>query len=213
MLNDIETDAATRDAIAIRVRQNVAPAGIAAALMLYFFYSGGSFVFPEGNDLFAIGGAIFIYTLQIGGFAMVVSAIFSLTGMLAALLFDGVFTLLIGFGFCAGSGLMMLGGGSGFLTFIFGLLFAGSGGRSLQAWRQLGSLDHTLPEVLRPRSGRVEDGPPPHAGQAAAHFEADVAQEVGDESPHPVGHQPTNPDEPPSGFLASFAPKDSDDVE
>lgn len=144
----IERHGAATDAslAAARVRKNVLNAAIAAALMLYFAYSGGGYIMPEGDDAIAVGGAIFIRTLKLGGFAMLAASLGSLTGVRHALLFDGVCSMIIGLLFCASGVLMMIGGGGGVLYIVFGVMFLVAGARNASEWAAL---------APPPRDGRI----------------------------------------------------------
>lgn len=209
----LESHSVSSEQVTARVRQNVIPAGIAALLMLYFSYSGGGFVDPEGGDAFAIGGMIFICTLKYGGFAMLAAALWSLSGMRVALLFDAVCSVLIGLLLCTSGGLMMAGGGSGFLYVVFGVLFLWGGVRNGRNWAEMASVrsvgsDKPMSHELDVAVARaIDDGPMlTQAGDLESH-DTEPAGSTEDRS-SPDGAEP-----PPEGFLASFAPEDRHDDE
>lgn len=114
-----------------RVRSTALWAGLAAVIMLFFGYRG-DWELPESNPMRA-GAMIFVYTLKIGGWVMLVEALWLLTGARAALFCDGAVTMLIGLLLVAG-GLLMTPGNiwQAILFILFGLLFIHSG---LRSWR------------------------------------------------------------------------------
>jgi len=123
--------------VTAQVRQNALSAAIAAGLMLYFAFSGGGYALNEGNTLFDIGGRIFVHTIQIGGFVMAAAALWSATGMIVALLFDAIASIIIGLLFCVSAAMMMLDGGVGALYIVFGVMFIIAGVRNGRQWADL----------------------------------------------------------------------------
>ncbi|HUU86082.1 MAG TPA: hypothetical protein VM243_21500 [Phycisphaerae bacterium] len=115
-----------------RVRSTALWAGLAAVIMLFFGYRGG-WELPEANPMRA-GSMLFVYTLKIGGWVMLVEALLLWTGIRAALVCDGVVTTLIGMLLVLG-GLLMTPGSlwQALLFIVFGLLFISSG---LRSWRE-----------------------------------------------------------------------------
>ena len=101
------------DAAAIRsaVRRNTIWAAGAAVIMLYYgLYHGlGGDPQPDLPARFRIGSWLVLYTLQIGGGLMVLSAVFSLTGSGPALLFDALASVVIGACLAAAGMLLMSG--------------------------------------------------------------------------------------------------------
>ncbi len=136
MMNQNDTTSPT-SRVAARVRQNTVSAGIAAALLLYFSYGGGRFNVPDGDDAVAIGGAILIHTLKLGGFAMLAAAIWSASGSRHALIFDGLCSMIVGVLFIVSGAMMMIGGGGGVLYIIFGVMFIVAGKRNASEWAAL----------------------------------------------------------------------------
>ncbi len=122
-------------AVAARVRQNVIGAGVAAGMMLYFGYRVVGI--SEGEGAFGLGSKLFVYTLRIGGLAMAAAALGSLAGITGALLLDGVCSVTIGVLFTLSAVLMLVGGGSGFLYILFGVLFVVAGVRNAREWTAL----------------------------------------------------------------------------
>lgn len=112
------------------VRRNAGPAGLAAALLLFFgFYYLAR---PSGSDLFSIAALVFYYTLRIGGIAMAIVALWSLSGHTAALFVDaivsvaiGVMLLLTGLGLLTGGDLLQT-----VLNVVIGGMFISAGWRS-----------------------------------------------------------------------------------
>ncbi|HNQ23723.1 MAG TPA: hypothetical protein PKK06_11570 [Phycisphaerae bacterium] len=131
------------------VRQTAGPAAIAAACLLIFgYYVSGAF----GSSLFLVAHSIMLWTLRIGGVAMVISAAWCWWGRPSALLFDGVAAIVIGMLLLVSAALMIVAGAMGLaqaLYLVFGYLFVSSGARSWRTYRDL----MTYPgSVLRPDS-------------------------------------------------------------
>jgi len=120
-----------------RVRSAALWPAIAAALMLYFAYSGGGWI-VRGEGAFRIGGQLFVHTLEIGGWAMAAAALWLLAGMRPALFFDAVAVVIIGALLIVSGGLMISGGGlQPILNIIFGVMFIGSGRQNWREYRLL----------------------------------------------------------------------------
>jgi hypothetical protein len=211
------------------VRASAWGPGLAALLLLYFAYAGSRFQVPEGNGAFEIGGRIVVHTLEIGAWLMVLVTLCLLIGRVWALLFDAVAAILVGLAFCVAAGLMMLGGGGGFqsgLYGVFGLVFVLSGARTGGEWNRLRRFvefgpgesnaampatpapTDSLPSQLRKNMPRTQIADPALTGGVATE-EAPVERAAGIE--------PVAPKPPPSatgdvrsaeGFLASFAPEE-----
>lgn len=131
-------------------RQNAGGCGIAAALLLYFGFM--YFATPEGDDLFAWGGKVFVTTLRAGGIAMAVVVALCLTGWVGGLAVDALVSIAIGLGLCVGAALMMLGGGGsldGLLGLVFGVMLVLAGIRNGQAWAA--TTQHKHVHFERPR--------------------------------------------------------------
>ena len=131
-----------RDAAAIRsaVRRNTIWAAGAAVIMLYYgLYHGlGGDPQPDLPARFRIGSWLVLYSLQIGGGLMVLSAILSLTGAGPALLFDALASVVIG-ACLAAAGMLLMSGieMQSLLLILFGAVFIHSGYRN---WREYFSL-------------------------------------------------------------------------
>lgn len=219
----------SQDQIAEAVRRNFWPAAIAAGLMFYFGY--GYFLSISGTGLFYAGDAIFQWTLRIGAIIMAFSAVSSLTGASAVLMFDGVFSVLIGALLILSAGLMILGGGFGINQVIYilcAMTFLNSGRHNVALYRQfIRERVHEVEEVEGPadRGGiapkrstgadlvvqRREQLPepqvqPPREPEHEALPPSQSRPEV--ESPAPETPAPTKPEPkspPPDGFLAGLA--------
>jgi hypothetical protein len=119
------------DDIRRRVRANAAPAAIAAALLGYFGFMW--LAEPSGTSLFEQASWVFYHTLRLGGVAMVLLAVASLSGAPLVLLVDGVASLFIGV-LLVISGLLMAAGGGvigqTLINVICGVLFIAAGLRN-----------------------------------------------------------------------------------
>ena len=126
--------------IAALVRRNTVSAFIGAACLIYFgFYRSAV---PNVTSLFTFGDALFVYTLRIGGVAMISIAVGCLTGRIVFLLLDALASIPIGSGLIVSAVLMMAGSGDvsfDFLLYIvFGGMFISAGlrnGRSYAEWK------------------------------------------------------------------------------
>jgi len=150
-VNDLPAhDSSSHDAAAL-VRQNTVSAAIAAGALLYFAFSGGGYELSDGDTLFDIGGRVFVRTLQIGGFAMAAAALWCMTGMVVALLFDAIVSIIIGLSFCVSAAMMLMDGGPGVLYIAFGMMFIVAGVRNGRQWADVSS------------AVQVDDQLPPHS--------------------------------------------------
>jgi hypothetical protein len=199
---------------AVRVRLNAGSAGLAAALLLYYGFA--RLAVPEVDSRFALGNLIFVYALRAGGIAMAVSAAWSMTGLVSALLFDATASVLIGVGFAVGDVIMRSDGGGSLLHLIFAIMFILAGVRSGREWWQLriivGSLDTVRREtdaILAP----VINGPVPPALASQLRKRRNQPPRQAPIVPEPPPRQspPDPPEESSDGFLASFAPDDPDE--
>jgi hypothetical protein len=211
-----------------RVRSAALWAGIAAAIMLWYYYPRVSWTLPEDNPQ-RIGGQVLLFTLLYGGWAMVVSTVFLLTGAVQALLVDAVAAALSG-GLLVVSGLLLFAGGGmqPLLYVIIGALFVHSG---LNAWREFRTLSpltltgagdtryEILGPGLAPPAGEVPE-PQPTAVERLRNrqqnpaYEAQPASEPAEENRMDADagdaeeSAPTDPEPTPEGFLAQFGRKD-----
>ncbi|MCH7527422.1 MAG: hypothetical protein IID39_08300 [Planctomycetes bacterium] len=210
-----ESHSDSSEQVTARVRQNAFSAAIAAALMLYYGFGGGEWIYPEEGFARA-GGYVFVFTLKIGGLAMLASALGSALGTLHALVFDAVCSILIGALFILGSLLMLLGGSMGFnliLYAMFGVMFITAGLRNGRNWAEMASArsagaDEPMSHELNVGLARaIDDGPmPTQAGDLGFH-DSEPAASIEDRS------SSDSAEPPPEGFLASFAPEDRRDDE
>lgn len=122
------------------VRRNAGTAGLAGALLIFF----GFFFLdpPVGSTLFDRASSVFVYTLRIGGLALIGVAAWSAFGHLPALLGDAVVSMAIGVTFAV-TGLVMLVDGElaallqVAINVVCGTLFFTSGLRNGQEYRRL----------------------------------------------------------------------------
>jgi hypothetical protein len=150
--------------------------------MLFFGYRGFAEAdVPEGYPVRA-GWYLFSYTLKIGGWVMAAEALWLLSGARAALVCDGVVTVLIGVLLVLG-GLLMTPGAlwQAILFIIFGLVFISSG---LRSWSDARSL--TAAPAEAPSEGGVSE----MAGGDAAGQGAEQAMPEGSPSDSAEGDQP-----------------------
>lgn len=117
------------------IRKEAVWAAIAAALMLYF-----GFTFQVAEDSFS--PRLLLLTLRYGGFAMLLSAGLLALGTPIALMFDGIFAMLIGAGLALAA-ILWLAQARSFevvtvLELVFGYLFLSSGLRNFREFCRLG---------------------------------------------------------------------------
>jgi len=114
-----------------RARANTGPAAFAAGLLLFFgfFYLS----VPSPDDWFSRAGLVFVYTLRVGGLAMVAIAVWSAIGHPPVLLADCMVSCLIGL-LAIVTGIVMILDGGGIvqtlINVILGAMFIGAGLRS-----------------------------------------------------------------------------------
>ncbi len=135
---------------AVSMSQNAIYAFIAAGLMLYFGYPPSSWSVPADSAAsYQIAAWTFVYTLVIGGVAMVVTGLLLFTGQRIALAVDAVASGLIGL-LLIGCGVVMgVNGDSwGFWYVIFGVMFGAS---ARGAWADFQALRPV--QVIRPLEG------------------------------------------------------------
>jgi len=123
---------------------------LAAALLLFFgFYYLAR---PSGSDLFSIAALVFFYTLRIGGIAMAVVALWSLSGHGAALFVDAIVSVVIGL-LLVLTGLGLLTGGDllqTVLNVVIGGMFISAGRRSGRDWLALArTASRAQPNIVR----------------------------------------------------------------
>ena len=202
---------------AMRVRQNVAPAAIGAAFLLYFGFL--HLTEPTGTDVFGRASWVFYHTLRLGGLAMAAIALWCMLGRSIALAVDAVITVLIG-GLLILTGLAMAVDGGAMvqtiINIVCGGMFISSGFRNWRDYRffsatttsspttipspQARHLDRTpraLPDVRRkPPSPSQGSDEPTEKGGSEGKRESRGQRE----STAPIAP-------PPEGFLASLAKK------
>jgi len=89
-----QADYRRRVELAMRVRQNVAPAAVGATFLLYFGFF--HLAEPTGTGLFDRASWVFYHTLRVGGAALAAIAAWSLLGQPITLAIDAVVTVAIG---------------------------------------------------------------------------------------------------------------------
>jgi hypothetical protein len=130
------------DPVAIRsaVRRNAIWAAGAGAIMLYYGIGTSipSDAFPPQKQ----GWMLFLYTLQIGGSAMALSAVLSLIGVSFALLYDAVISVFIGVALAL-SGVLIYHDNShqAIFNILFGVIFIHSGYRNWREFSFVASVD------------------------------------------------------------------------
>ena len=196
-----------RKSVAMRVRQNVAPAAIGAAFLLYFGFL--HLTEPTGTDLFSRANWIFYYTLRLGGLAMAAVAAWSAFGHPITLAIDAIVTVAIGgLLILTGFGMAIDGGAMGqtIINVVCGGMFISSGFRN---WRDSRSFSATMasndPSM---RSGDVDDFDrrPRAAPDVRLRYPSPAPGEDRRESrAQRESTKPIAP--PPEGFLASLAKK------
>ena len=192
---------------AMRVRQNVTPAAIGAAFLLYFGFF--QLTEPTDTELFDRASWVFYHTLRLGGVAMGAVAAWAVFGHPITLAGDAVVTVAIGaLLILTGLGMAVDGGAmvQTIINVVCGGMFISSGVRNWRDYRffaatktsndpalptrNLGDVDrrpHASPDVRR-------KPPSPSAGEGRGEGRAPR------ESTTPIAP-------PPEGFLASLAKK------
>lgn len=180
---------------AMRVRQNVVPAAIGAAFLLYFGFF--QLIEPTGTDLFGRANWVFYYTLRLGGLAMAAVAAWSLLGQSITLAVDAVVAVAIGaLLVLTGLGMAVDGGAmvQTIINVVCGGMFISSGVRNWRDYRLLAAASasiHTpMPTAPSPSQGEGR-------GEGQLHRKTIVLPR---ESGVPIAL-------PPEGFLASLAKK------
>jgi hypothetical protein len=136
-------------AIVSTVRRNTIWAAGAAAIMLYFglpplLYEGAA----PPEDL---GQRVFLYTLQAGGAAMVLSALLSLTGQPFALMYDSIVSLGVAVAFVVcGVLLYAENGQQAVFNVLFAAVFAHTGYRNGREFSVMAAVDLTDTEPEAP---------------------------------------------------------------
>lgn len=144
------------------IRRNAGTAGLAAALLLFFgFYYLAR---PSGSDLFSIVALVFYYTLRLGGIAMAVVALWSLSGRATALFVDAIVSVAIGVLLIL-TGLGLLTGGDlvqPVLNVVIGGMFISAGWRSGQEYFALGRATFHAPTSVAQEASLASEY---HSGQ------------------------------------------------
>jgi hypothetical protein len=211
-MSDAVHDNEQRAHVAAVVRRNVWPAAVAAVLMCYFGFNAPWAFAPGASPFLKASAYLFDYTLQIGGIAMAVLAVWCWLGMITALAVDGVVSLLIGVLFIlSGGGMLMYGGVdlNAILIILFGMMFFGSGRHNWRTYRHLARGGRVVAEVYTetfqppvPPARPVAPAPEPPPGAGSSVPEDDHADQPALEEDDAGAMEP-----PPEGFLAAMAKK------
>lgn len=212
---------------AMRVRQNVAPAAIGTAFLLYF----GFFVMaePTGWDVYHRAAWVLYHTLRLGGLAMGAIAIWCILGQSIALVVDAVITVLIGSLLILTGLAMKVDGGDRVQTIInvvCGGMFISSGVRNWKEYRFISStkaskpmaiprpqarhLDrtpHALPNIRRTPPFPTQGLNEPTESQTSRPSRGGLRGSEGRDESRGQRESTTPIELPPEGFLASLAKK------
>ena len=196
-----------RAVVAARVRQNVAPAAIGAAFLLYFgFYS--QLTEPTGTELFDRAWWVLYHTLRVGGVALAAIALWSMLGQGITLAVDAVVAVLIGALLILTGLAMAIDGGDMLQTIInvvCGGMFISSGLHNWKDYRcpspRTTSRATTfrtpgLPDLNHPAQTAPTVRPKPHSSSQGER------RDEGREH-----REAATPPPPPEGFLAALAKK------
>lgn len=180
--------------------------------MIYFGFFYG-LTEPSGTDLFSRANWVFFHTIRLGGIAMAVLALCSLSGQRLTLIVDAIVSIAIGLLFALTGVVMLIDGGGilqSVLNVMFGWMFVSAGRRNWSDYYALADrVEHTARPMASPPHIRP---PPPQATQprAAAATTVPLAiEEIKPKAPEPRAPttpepEPT-PEDAPDGFLESFA--------
>jgi len=195
-----------RAVVAARVRQNVVPAAIGAAFLLYFGFL--HLAEPTGTDLFNRANWVFYHTLRLGGLAMAAVALWSMLGQGITLAVDAVITVVIG-GLLILTGLAMAIDGGDMLQTVInvvcGGMFVSSGRHNWKDYRFLSPRTASraatfrtpgLPDLNRPAHTVPTVRPKLHSSSQGER------RDEGREH-----REAATPPPPPDGFLAALAKK------
>ncbi len=225
----------TAETTSSRLRFNFGEAGFAALLLIYFGYAANLVTLSGQPPLVWFGSELTIYAMKVGGPAMALVAIASLSGKQIVLLMDAIVSVLIGIALGFGGLFMGIIGGfdlQNFLYVIFGFMFASAGIRNGRDYFILSQYTKETPATRpaeRVPARSVDDDP--EMASLAERLRKRVSDStvilpaIGAE-PEQVQAKPSLPAEPkinepakpvpipqpqaalsPDGFLASFAKK------
>ena len=196
-----------RIGVAMRVRQNVAPAAIGAAFLLYFGFF--QLAEPTGTELFDRASWVFYHTLRVGGFAMAAVAAWSMFGQPITLAVDAVVTVAIGILLIlTGLGMSVDGGAmvQTIINVVCGAMFSSSGVRNWRDFRVISSTKKLNdPPTLTRDLGDSDRRPQPSQDVRRKPPSLSRGEGRGDGQAQRESTTPVAP--PPEGFLASLAKK------
>ena len=194
--------------------------------MIYFGFFYG-LTEPSGTDLFSRANWVFFHTLRIGGIAMGVLAVLSMTGNRLVLMIDAVVSIALGVVFALTGAAMLIDGGAPLqpaLNVMFGWMFVSAGRRNWSDYHALADraertnfTEHTArpmaspPQIqpMPPQSMGDRATPLPTVPLAVEKIEPVVPTKNARTTPVPrirVEPTPDNiPEDEPGGFLESFA--------
>lgn len=191
----------------IRVRQNVAPAAIGAAFLLYFGFF--HFTEPTGTELFDRASWVFYHTLRVGGLAMAAVAVWSLLGQPTTLAIDAVVTVAIGaLLILTGLGMALDGGAmvQTIINVVCGGMFISSGVRNWRDYRLFSATKTSNDPAIPPRDlGDFKRCPHASPDVRRKPLSPSPGEGRGEGRAQRESTTPIAP--PPEGFLASLAKK------
>jgi len=208
-----QADYRRRVELAMRVRQNVAPAAVGATFLLYFGFF--HLAEPTGTGLFDRASWVFYHTLRVGGAALAAIAAWSLLGQPITLAIDAVVTVAIGaLLILTGLGMAIDGGEilQTIINVVCGGMFTSSGIRNWRDYRLFRATKASVDPVIqsrdlndfdrRPRASPDVHRKPPSVIRGEGRDEGRAQRE----STTPIAP-------PPEGFLALLAkmPPPTDD--
>jgi hypothetical protein len=196
-----------RVGVALRVRQNVTPAAIGAAFLLYFGFF--QLTEPTDTELFDRASWVFYHTLRLGGVAMGAVAAWSLLGQSITLAVDAVVTVAIGaLLILTGLGMAVDGGAmvQTVINVVCGGMFSSSGVRNWRDYRSFIATKTSNHPAIPTRDLDDFDRPPHPSPDVRRKPPSPLPGEGRGEGRAP--RESTTPiAPPPEGFLASLAKK------
>jgi len=186
-------------AVSASIRGQAVWALIAAITLLYFGYKG--VVLLEGS----FANELLVYTLRIGGIAMVLSTVLLALGVPVALMVDGIFSMLIGAAMVIAGVLWAFENRTlsldTILELVFGYLFFTAGLRNFRDFARLG-------EPAAPDSAASPAATDGNTAPAAPTTPAPPAEAYESSAPEADEYSTGAPE----GYLSSFAEQDESDT-
>lgn len=179
--------------------------------MIYFGFF--SLAEPSGTDLFSQAAWVFFHTIRLGGVAMAVLALWSLSGQRLALIVDAVVSIAIGVLLALTGVVMLIDGGGALqsaLNVVFGWMFVSAGRRNWSDYYAFKPATEPVPRTARPMASPPHIQPPPQVAEQRAAVPApvpiaieEIKPPTPEPKPEPVADEAS--DDAPGGFLESFA--------